>query len=128
MRNRAKCRLCKSELESVALMDYMECTCGEIGISGGVDKLNCFAKDFTNFIRLDDEGKEVEVKVINNSKDVEEVPVTEEVKKDITREDKIKLVDAMLDYYERLPQHVLLAAPTQYDLKAIYTLIRDCLT
>ena len=128
MRNRAKCRLCKSELESVALMDYMECTCGEIGISGGVDKLNCFAKDFTNFIRLDDEGKEVEVKVIDKAQDKEEVPVTEEIKQEMTREDKIKLVNAMLDYYENLPQHAMLSAPTQYDLKAVYVLIRDCLT
>jgi hypothetical protein len=86
------------------------------------------AKDYGNFLRLDDEGKEIEVKVINDTDDKKEVPVTEEIKKEITREDKIKLVDAMLSYYEGLPQHVLLQAPTQYDLKAIYTLIRDCLT
>ena len=128
MRNRAKCKLCKSELESLTRYDVVSCACGEIDIWGGADELRSRAREYGNFLRLDDEGKEVEVKVINNSKDVEEVPVTEEVKKDITREDKIKLVDAMLDYYERLPQHVLLAAPTQYDLKAIYTLIRDCLT
>lgn len=128
MRNRAKCRLCKSELESLTRYDVVSCACGEIDIWGGVDELRSRARDYANFLRLDDEGKEIEVKVIDNANNKEEVPVTEEVKHDITREDKVKLVNSMLDYYERLPQHVLISAPTQYDLKAIYVLIRDCLT
>ena len=128
MRNRAKCKLCRDELESLTRYDVVSCKCGEIDIWGGNVELRSRARDYGNFLRLDDEGKEIEVKVINNTDDKKEVPVTEEIKKEITREDKIKLVDAMLNYYEGLPQHVLTSAPTQYDLKAIYLLIRDCLT
>ena len=39
MRNRAKCKLCSSVIESYHRYDEVSCKCGEINISGGNDVL-----------------------------------------------------------------------------------------
>lgn len=71
MRNRAKCKLCNSIIESYTIEDRVECECGEIGISGGLQNLECFANDFSNFLRVDDEGNEIVVKVKENDESVD---------------------------------------------------------
>lgn len=128
MRNRAKCRLCKSEIESVTLSDVVSCACEEITIWGGLQELRSLAKDYKNFLRLDENGNEIEVKVINKSDEKKEVPVEEEKQPELTREQKVDMVDAMLKYYEDLPGHVMLSNPTQYDMKAVFLMIRQVLT
>ena len=55
MRNIAKCKLCSSIIESKHRHDYVSCLCGEISIDGGNDYHKCFAKDWRNFVRVDDE-------------------------------------------------------------------------
>lgn len=127
MKNRAKCKLCNSIIESLTLLDYVSCECGEISISGGTKELNCFAKDFGNFIRVDDEGREHQVKVIDKANDHKEVPLDEEEKRELTREEKVEFVDNMLKYYEELPAHAMMSSPSQYDLKAIVLLIKQVL-
>lgn len=59
MRNRAKCKLCGDILESFHEFDYQTCKCNEISISGGLIRYECAAKDFSNFLRVDDEGNEI---------------------------------------------------------------------
>lgn len=127
MRNRAKCKLCSSVIESFHRFDLVSCKCGEISISGGLDFLECFAKDFSNFLRIDEEGKEVKVKLIDKPKVIEEVPVDQEEQPQLSKEDKIKMVDAMLKYYDDLPKHALLSPPTQYDIKAVFLMIKQVL-
>lgn len=61
MRNRAKCKLCGDILESFHQHDYVTCSCDEISIDGGQYMFKCGAKDFRNFLRVDDNGKEIEV-------------------------------------------------------------------
>src|SRR5436190_20953854 len=83
MRNRAKCKKCNELLESFHLHDEVECKCGEVRISGGSQKYLCFAKNWDNFLRIDDEGKEVGVQVVEKGEEdvyqkieeKEEVPV-----------------------------------------------------
>ncbi len=59
MRNRAKCKKCGSIIESFHRYDFVSCKCNEISVDGGTDHLRCSAKDFTNFLRVDDEGNEI---------------------------------------------------------------------
>jgi hypothetical protein len=63
MRNRAKCKLCSSIIESMKLDDYVSCKCGAITINGGTYAYECRANHWENFIRVDDEGNEIIVKV-----------------------------------------------------------------
>jgi hypothetical protein len=58
MRNRAKCRLCNDIIESTHVHDYKTCSCGEISVDGGNEYHRCSAKDFHNFIRLDDKDNQ----------------------------------------------------------------------
>jgi hypothetical protein len=123
MRNRAKCRLCGSIIESLHRYDYVKCKCGEIAISGGLDKLECFANAFDNFVRIDDEGKEVEVRFIG-----EERNGPFEEGESLSKEKKEEMIDAMIKYYEDLPAHAMTASPTHYDMKAIYLMMKQLLT
>ena len=64
MRNRAKCKLCSDILESFHEHDWVSCKCGEISICGGNVKLECSAKDWKSFLRVDDQGNVIVPKVM----------------------------------------------------------------
>ena len=55
MKNRAKCKLCNSIIESFHRHDYVTCACGEIAVDGGLDYFKVIARDYANFLRIDDE-------------------------------------------------------------------------
>lgn len=111
MKNRAKCKLCQSVIESYFKGDYVSCKCGEISVTDG-EALNCAAKDFENFLRVDDEGNEIVVTV--KTKMEEEDPVDK---------DKLDVVIEMLDHMgqsiENLPSHALSAPVSHYDLLSL---------
>lgn len=115
MKNRAKCKKCNSIIESLTFNDYVTCECDEIGISGGDQELKCWAKDFSNFVRVDDDGNEIEIRVIEQ----------EHEGRTLSSEEKRELVDNMIRYYEHLPPEAMLAPVTQYDMKAVYLLIKS---
>ncbi|RPI84527.1 MAG: hypothetical protein EHM34_03480 [Nitrosopumilales archaeon] len=119
MRNRAKCKLCGEILESFALIDYVSCKCGEIAINGGDMKYETFAKDYSNFLRVDDEGNEivVEVKELGKIKEL-----SNEVSKP-SRSDLISILDEMIASYENLPPAAGLTHVTQNDLHATLLII-----
>lgn len=124
MKNRAKCKLCFDILESFHLHDYVTCKCGEISISGGNDKLECSAKDWNNFLRIDDQGNEVVVKV----KDSVEVSASNDKEPPImTTDDKIEMLEAMIKNVESLPQKAMLAPVNHYDLCTYMILILSIL-
>ena len=75
MRNRAKCKLCNTIIESFHQHDYVKCKCDEIAVDGGPDGCRVMAKNWDNFLRVDDSGKEYPIKV----KEKEEVPVKETI-------------------------------------------------
>jgi hypothetical protein len=54
MRNRAKCKGCGEIIESFHRDDYVTCTCGEIAGDGGKDYYGAAAKNWNNFLRVDD--------------------------------------------------------------------------
>lgn len=124
MKNRAKCKVCNDILESFHIYDYVTCTCGEISISGGNDKLECSAKDWINFLRIDDEGNEIVVKLKDdvemNSSNDKESPI-------MTRDDKIDMLEAMIKNIENLPQRAMLAPVNHYDLCTYMVLVLSIL-
>jgi len=138
MRNRAKCNLCGDILESLHSTDYVKCSCDAIAIDGGPDNYLCFAKDWDNFLRVDDLGHEIKVKVKDemdridgsnaqdNSSDTfspDMVHTSDTAKNDgmddkprPSREDCLKELQIMIDNIENLPPHAMNSFVSHYDL------------
>ena len=123
MRNRAKCKLCESIIESFHVHDYVSCKCDEIAVDGGNDYCRAAAKNWENFIRLDDDGNEVQVKVYQ--KEEEEIKPLETKPK--TKEDLLDMLDNMIASIEKLPSHAMCTAVTNYDFCALLILLSSIL-
>lgn len=107
MKNKAKCKLCLSVIESLDEKDYVTCKCGEISVDGG-SSLRCAAKNFDNFIRVDDEGNEIIVKV----------------REKYGKSDLINLLDDYIEKLESLPPQAMHTAVNHYDLVTVLILIQ----
>ena len=119
MKNIAKCKSCGDIIESFHATDYVTCSCGEIGIDGGPYKLGAYAKDWKNFLRLDEDNKEVEVTVVDKMKDEDDTP--------LTRDEKMDMLQNMIESFDRLPDHAMLMGVTQADLASALLLIHGIL-
>ena len=106
MRNRAKCKLCQSIIESFHTGDYVECKCGEISVCEG-SALKCAAKDYQNFIRVDDEGNEIVVRVAEEH----DMPIPNQ----ITRASLGIMLDEMIANIEKMPSHAKGQPINHYD-------------
>lgn len=124
MRNRAKCKLCKSVIESFHEFDYVTCKCGEISIDGGLQKCRAMAKSWENFLRVDDNDDEIIVTV----KDAEEQKESiEPVKSGITRDELLITVNEMIKNVESLPERVMNEPINHYDYASLLMLISSIL-
>lgn len=124
MQNRAKCKLCGDILQSYHRHDYVKCSCGEISIDGGLDYLHCSAKNWENFLRIDDEGNEIVVKVIdekdqNPKKDDEKG----DTKRKLSRKELISMLETMVKNIENLPKHVMDQPINHYDFYSYMLLV-----
>jgi len=142
LKNRAKCKKCQSIIESFHLHDHVTCKCGEISVSGGNQEYICSANDWGNFLRVDDLGNEVIVKVMDKVADelsdkstLDHVNCPKIGKSDPihtapkpTREDKLKMLDEMIKSYETLPKHAIEAPITGYDLVPVLLLVKSLLS
>lgn len=108
MRNRAKCKLCKSIIESTNKQEYIECNCGEIFVDG-MENLHCGSRNWNNFLRIDDEDNEIVVKVKDQRKP--------------SKQDLINILDEMIKNIENLPSNAMLTPVTHYDLAAALLLL-----
>lgn len=99
MRNRAKCKLCNDILESFHEHDWVSCKCGEISICGGNVKLECSAKDWKSFLRVDDQGNVIVPKVVQK----DEVEAIVEPKA-LSKAEKIAMLEEMVKNLENLPR------------------------
>ena len=117
MKNRAKCKLCGSIIESFHSTDYVMCKCAEIFVDGG-DAMRCGALKWKNFVRVDDEGHEIIPRVVDSD---------EYVKKP-NKEELLKMLDEMIDSYEKLPTHAK-SKPniTSYDMLSLLLLLSSIL-
>lgn len=126
MKNRAKCKLCQSVIESFHVSDYVSCSCGEISIDGGDQYCHALAKNWENFLRIDDEDNEITVKVMDKSLD--DTEETSDVKplyteKKPSRADLIQMLDEMSKSIENLPHQAMTMTVSNYDLGALISLL-----
>ena len=129
MRNRAKCRLCNSVLESFHAHDFVTCKCGEISIDGGNQYFKASAKNFKNFLRVrDDESAFVPEFIEKNpeeasegasNKPQEEPPTNPPI---TTKSELIQIVQEMIKNIENLPQQAQSLPLTHYDYHSILLL------
>lgn len=122
MKNRAKCKKCNTIIESFHEFDYVTCKCAEIAISGGNQSLQCFAKDWINFMRVDEHGNEILVK----TKD-EEIQKIDEPEVKPSREDLLNMLDDMIKNIENLPPNGLASPVNHYDLLSSLLLLSSIL-
>jgi len=112
MKNRAKCKLCDEIIESFHSTDIAICKCGEIEVSEG-NSMKCGAKDWNNFIRVDDLGNEIIPKIIHK----ENTSVSN------SKNDYIKMLEELIKSYENLPIDAFNQPITNYDLAAALMII-----
>lgn len=121
MKNRAKCRLCKAVIESFHDTDYVVCICGEIVVDGG-SAMRCAANDWDNFLRVDDEGNEISIKVQNldNVK-----PLDKADKPD--RKELLGILEQMADNIEKMPPEAMQTPITHFDYWSLLVLLSEIL-
>lgn len=122
MKNRAKCKLCKDTIQSKHANDYVLCSCGEIGLDGGDENLLCFSKSWENFLRIDDEGNEIQVTV----KEKENL-ISIHKKDRPTRKELLELLETMIKTIEDLPPAAMQTYITHYDFVSALILISSIL-
>ena len=120
MKNKAKCKICNSILESFHEFDYVTCKCGEISISGGSIRLECSAKDWKNFARVDDQNNEISVKVLQQGEVNEQ---KDEESHEMTRDEKVEMLEVMVKNIESLPKAALSSPVNHYDLYSYLILV-----
>lgn len=123
MRNRAKCKLCNEIIESFHRGDYVTCKCDEIAVCGGTEKLEVFAKNWCNFVRIDDEGNEIVIHLEENQK-------ADESKQFIsppsyTKEDYIQMLEEFCQKIDSLPSGARFDAVTHADLSSVLKVVVD---
>lgn len=136
MRNRAKCKLCATIIESMHPTDYVECKCGEISVEGGAS-LKCAARNYDNFLRVDDVDNEIQVKTKSDenvlSYDQENKIIKEkydDAKSDSLTDRKKKLFTMLTDMiktYEELPPEALQSNVSHYDLLSFMMIVAELL-
>ena len=129
MRNRAKCKLCKKEIESLHPTDYQPCECGEIAIDGGENNFKCYAKNWDNFLRIDEDGKEIPITVVESPIQSDNESASEKIvylpPTPPSKSEMINMLDEMINYYDNLPDHEKHKPASQYDLMSLMILIRS---
>ncbi len=124
MRNRAKCKLCNDIIESHHQHDYVSCSCKEIAVDGGSEAFRCLAGNWSNFLRIADDGSEIEIKVQEENQDPKEDNILQQkAENEISKTDLMKHFRDHLKHIERLPAHVRESFVTNLDLESVLTLI-----
>jgi len=118
MRNRAKCKLCNSIIESFLENDFVTCKCGEISINGGAHQFHCEARNWENFLRIDDQGNEIIVKVKE---------CIMEGEKTLSTEDLFQELELMISYHEKIPQVAMMSSVNYYDFYSALIVIQNIL-
>lgn len=120
MRNRAKCKKCEDVIESKFKNDFVKCSCDEIWIDGGQEYYRAGANDYSNFLRIDEDDKEVPVRFIDD-------PTKEEPPVVMDMNNPMRALDDLIQRYENLPPDEMLKPITQYDQYSFLLLFREML-
>ena len=126
MKNKAKCKLCQSIIESHFRGDCVTCKCGEIGVYNGLG-MDCEARNWDNFLRVDDLGNEIVVKYIDGPAEKESNEGQDGPPEELTYHDGIEMLDQLIKNIEELPDHVKLSGVNHYDLVSFMLIISTTL-
>lgn len=126
MRNRAKCKLCQSIIESFLPDEIIYCKCGEIAVCDGA-AMRCVFSDASNFLRVDDLGNQIVVRYKKEATERQSDDKPEQEYKPPTRGDLIGMLDEMIKNFENLPDHAKLSPITHYDLISLMLIISNIL-
>ncbi len=121
MKNRAKCKLCGDVIESFHDQDHVICKCGEIECYGGAS-LRCAARDFNNFVRVDDEGNEIVVEFIM---DVKRAGGMADSAVSIPNVKPLYIIENLIESYKRLPQNAMNQPVSNSDLVSVLESLRE---
>ena len=119
MRNRAKCKLCLSIIESFHATDYVMCKCGHIAVDGG-EALRCVAQDWNNFLRVDDLGNEIKIKI---AQDISKTVIDDYIYEAPTKKEMIDMLDEMIKNIENLPREAMSTSINHYDFCSLMVLL-----
>jgi hypothetical protein len=119
MRNRAKCALCHTVIESVLATEHVLCPCGEIGVAGGQQMLFKAYTSDDNFIRIDDDGNEIKPELAKAKESAEKLLVNMDDLGQIIKDmgTIVESLESLEDYSMRLPLN-------QYDLLTVLRLVK----
>ena len=120
MKNKAKCKSCASIIESCHATDYVQCKCGKIAVLGG-SSMRCAAEDWNQFVRIDDENKEIPITVHENKEDLQK---SGEIS---SRDELINMLENKIETFDHLPAQAMQTPVTHYDLQSILILFSEIL-
>lgn len=126
MKNRAKCAKCNVIIESFHSTDFVACKCGRIAVDGGPDIMKCFAVDWDDFRRIDDNGNEIIPKIIEKNPsdlDDDQLPGDMETGSKPSKEDLLKLLNESIRNIEKLPTAAMTTPINHYDFVSILILL-----
>lgn len=108
MRNRAKCKVCSSIIESLTAKDEVTCKCGQISVSGG-ERLLCAALNWDNFLRIDDNDNEIKPQIVDKP-----APTLSEL---------IDELDDLIQRIDDMPDQAMIVSINHYDFQSLLILI-----
>ena len=125
MRNRAKCKLCNQTIESLYPTDIQICECSEISVTGLLGR--CGAKNWDNFIRIDEEGNEIVPKIVEKGNE-QEISIspncnTSDVQKKPTKKEMVEMLESMLKNIEQLPRQAMMTSINHYDFSSLILIL-----
>lgn len=130
MKNRAKCKLCSDVIQSFHRHDFVTCKCGEISVDGGDNYFRALAKNWENFLRLDDNDNIITPTIVDNKYKVdipqEDNKETETPPKP-TYEEKLEMLRMTIQTYENAPNQMLYSPVTHSDLASALLIILSLL-
>jgi hypothetical protein len=129
MRNRAKCKLCGTIIESLRKEDVITCSCGQITIEGGIEFYGAYAVNFQNFLRVDDEGNEIMVEYKERvDKPMDMIKSSDDLQDSTpTKKELIVMLEEMIKSIERLPDHAMGLPVNHYDFYSFAALVLSIL-
>jgi hypothetical protein len=104
MRNRAKCKLCQSIIESFLPDEIIYCKCGEIAVCDG-PALRMWPFGSPHFLRVDDVGNEIVVSHKEKDGESDGDKQTNRPNEHRSKADLIKDFENAIEYIDKAPNH-----------------------
>lgn len=119
---RAMCRICRTLIETKSPGDYITCACGEISIHFQPGSTQFICREWENFIRIDEDGNEVSVNVVEKDDISSPKPHPEGISKP-SKDDLLGMLNQMIKSIEDLPSQAMGSPVTHYDLLSALLLV-----